>query len=175
MWFEGPREVTGRIEDTCPEFTLDIQLKSAGHFGDYEASESSPPMPFAASSLGLYRLGYKYLLHDGAAGLSIEFGNPVETSRITIIQSSVSSGRRGSGRKLTVYLDGVEVGSHEGGVEIGGPYSVGRGFKKRFWRGDIDHVDFLPRALNIVPSAKAPRLIGGRDLIKSGHRAGFPA
>lgn len=178
MWFERPREITGRIEGGCSEFTIDCRLKSAGHIdGDYTAGENNPPMPFAFAGLGLYRLGHHYLLHDGTSKLSIEFGKPEELARITIIQAQGlgASLRSGSGQaRITVLLDGVEVGSHARPSDIEGAYSIGRGFMKRYWRGDIDFVDFLPRALTIAPTLKGARLTGGRDLIKGGHRAGFP-
>lgn len=170
MWFEQPRVITGRIETAHPEFTLDIRLRSAGHLsGRYEASDESPPMPAAFGSLGLYRLGYHYLVHDGQSGLSVELGDPAEDARITLIQS-----RQGPASRLTVYLNGDEAGHHDTASDILGVYTLGKGFLNRFWRGDLDYVDFLPRATNMGSWLRGRRILGSRDLMKAGEHSGFP-
>jgi len=122
--FDGTRAITASLPMPVPEFAISVRLKPAGPAPSSAVfAEVTPPQPFLVGSISATHIG------DTIRILTVPVTDVTEFTSILIVSQHEGP--------VKVYRENELVGEADPTGPIGN-IVVGRGYKERYWTGEIE-------------------------------------
>jgi len=135
---ENDNRIASIIEE-MPAYRIEVNLKSYYNrhsFDDF--GDNAPPMPFVIGPFALFDMGSRYTLNVNVSKgyeFCCDFENTFDWTTLSIAYNSDS-------KTLAVFVNGVAIfdNSFSDIKYTGQSIQLGCGFKKRYWKGEIEYV-----------------------------------
>jgi len=130
--FSGNESIEQYVEEEGGELILNFISEEVFQGDDGKIyDECSPPMPLLSDKIKMYQLGSRdiKLVLDGES-IDMPGGNE-GWNELRVLSKRDSN-------EVTVFYNGVSVLRLNHWVDLSGKYTLGRGYKKRYWKGKIN-------------------------------------